>query len=150
MSSLGDKTCFGNPMAALFVFIFISAFSPIAQSQDLGLPSAPPSSSSSPSPSPPSGENPFLKLMRPPRKPIPLRWKIVIVLTALAIGSGSLWCAVRVWRKWNLFDREYHFPRPTTAALRFGAVRSGGHMATITFRDRAGPSATDALGGKNR
>ena len=84
-------------------------------------------------------DNPFLKLRRPPRKPIPLRWKIAIVLTGLAVGSGSLWCAIRVWRKWNLFDREYHFPRPTTAALRLGAVRSGGHMATITFRDRAGP-----------
>lgn len=100
-------------------------------------------------PSPASNENPFLKLMRPQRK-IPLRWKIAIAFVTIAGGSASLWFAVRVWRKSNLFDREYHFPPVATAALRLGATRSGGRMATITFRDRAGPNAIDASNSKNR
>jgi hypothetical protein len=137
MSSLRNKIRLRGAMAALLVSLFISALSPIAYAQGLAI------SSATPIPTPESEENPFLKLMRPPRKPIPLRWKIAIVLGALAVGSTSLWFALRVWRKSNLFDREYHFPRLATAALRLGAVRSGGHMATSTFRDRAGPGTTN-------
>ena len=93
-------------MAALLMSIITSVLSPSVHAQGLTF------SDATPIPSPSAEENPFLKLMRPPSKPIPLRWKIAIVLGAIVVGSGSLWLAVRVWRSSNLFDREYRFARP--------------------------------------
>jgi hypothetical protein len=42
--------------------------------------------------------------------------------------------SVRAWRSSNLFDRQYRFPAPGPAALRFGGNRCGGQLATLTFR----------------
>jgi hypothetical protein len=83
--------------------------------------------------------NPFRKLTLPSRKPMPVPWKIAIVLAVVVIASGTLWISIRVWGSANLFDRQYRFPAPGTAALRLGANRSGGHSATIRFGDRAAP-----------
>ena len=83
--------------------------------------------------------NPFRELTLPSRKPMPVAWKIAIVLAVVVIASGALWMSIRVWGSANLFDRQYRFPAPGTAALRLGANRSGGHSATIRFGDRAGP-----------
>ena len=118
-------------VAALLMSIFIIGLSSAANSQDLSIATATPT---------PSGqeENPFAKLASH-RKPIPLGLKIAIVLGAIVIASVPLWIAMRVWRSSNLFDRQYRFPQVETAALRLGANRSGGHMAVVTFRDRAGP-----------
>jgi|ERR1700682_1323537 len=72
-------------------------------------------------------------------KPIPLPWKIAIVATGLVVAASALLVSVRAWRSSNLFDREYRFPSVTNVALRLGANKSGGGMATIDFGDRAGP-----------
>lgn len=70
---------------------------------------------------------------------MPVQWKIAIVLAVVVIASGTLWIAIRVWGSANLFDRQYRFPAPETAALRLGANRSGGHSATLRFGERDGP-----------
>lgn len=114
--------------------ILLIAFSPVARSQGLSFSTATPTPASSA-----TEGNPFAKLARPPRKPIPLRWKIAIVLVALLIASAALWVSLRAWRSSNLFDRQYRFPTVETVDLRLGANKSGGHMAAITFRSRAGP-----------
>jgi hypothetical protein len=106
-------------------------FSPVLCAQTL-------SSSAVPSASANAG-NPFRKFTSPSRKPIPVQWKIAIVLAVVVIASGALWISIRVWGSANLFDRQYRFPAPDTAALRLGANRSGGHSATIRFGDRGGP-----------
>ncbi len=70
----------------------------------------------------------------PPSKPIP---KVVLIAGAavLLLVSGILLAkSVRTWRSSNLFDRQYRFPAPGPAALRFGGNRCGGHLATVTFR----------------
>jgi hypothetical protein len=74
-----------------------------------------------------------------PKKPPPRGLKIAIVAALLAIALVVLAFSVRAWRVGNLFDREYRFPVATTIAVRLGARRCGGCMATIKFRDRAGP-----------
>ena len=68
----------------------------------------------------------------------PSRKWILFVLAALAlIGGAFLWNAARVWRTANLFDHRYRFPAPARpAAMRFGAIRCGGQMATISFREK--------------
>ena len=47
----------------------------------------------------------------PPRKPIPLQWKIAIVLGGLTISAALLTIAARSWHTWNLFDRQYQIGR---------------------------------------
>jgi hypothetical protein len=74
-----------------------------------------------------------------PEKPLPRGLKISIAAVLLVIALVVLAFSVRAWRVGNLFDREYRFPIATSIAARLGARRSGGCMATITFRDRAGP-----------
>ena len=81
----------------------------------------------------------FARAQRAPSKPIPLGWKITIVATGFAVAASALLFSVRAWRSSNLFDREYRFPAVKSAALRLGANKSGGSMATVDFRDRAGP-----------
>jgi len=117
---------------ALSISLVITAFSPLAQSQDFSMNSATPT---------PTGkeENPFIKLASQRRKPIPLIWKVAIVLAALAAAAVALRISMRVWQSANLFDREYRFPTPAAAPLRLGGSRSGGHMATIGFDDRDRP-----------
>lgn len=75
----------------------------------------------------------------PPREPLPRSLKIAIAVALLTIALVVLVFSVRAWRVSNLFDREYRFPDAATIAVRLGAKRSGGCMATINFRDRAGP-----------
>ena len=53
--------------------------------------------------------------------------------------SGIFYAASRAWRSSNVFDRQYRFPEGGEAALRFGATRSGGHMATIKFEPKQRP-----------
>lgn len=74
------------------------------------------------------------------RKPIPRSWKIAIVASVAVLLAAALALSVRAWRAGNLFDREYRFPPVASAALRLGANRSGGGMATIKFRDRGDPN----------
>lgn len=69
-----------------------------------------------------------------PRKPIPLALKIAIVMSAAVASLALLAFAARRWRSWNLFDRQYRFPRAQNVALRLGATRSGGCMATLDLR----------------
>ena len=141
MSSAKNKVRLDRTIAGLLISIFLIAFVSSAGAQELQL------ATETPTPAV-TEENPFAKVASH-RQPIPLRWKIAIVLAAVAIGSISLWGSMRVWRASNLFDRQYHFPQLETAALRLGANRSGGRMATISFSDRAGPIRPQHSGGKN-
>jgi hypothetical protein len=86
----------------------------------------------------PEGPSEFARAQRAPSKPIPLHWKVTIVATGLVVAASALLLSVRTWRSSNLFDREYRFPAVTNVALRLGANKSGGCMATIAFGDRAG------------
>jgi hypothetical protein len=75
---------------------------------------------------------------QPPRPPQPAksipRVALITGAVVLLILTGLiLFRAVRAWRSSNLFDRQYRFPAPDPAALRFGADRCGGQMATINF-----------------
>src|ERR1700716_861924 len=81
----------------------------------------------------------FARAQRAPSKPISLGWKITIVATGFAVAASALLFSVRAGRSSNLFDREYRFPPVKSAALRLGANKSGGSMATVDFSDRAGP-----------
>jgi hypothetical protein len=82
-------------------------------------------------------------LAQPPRaqKSIPLRWKIAILGGSCVLAGAAFALALRTWRSSNLFDREYRFPVPEKVALRLGANRCGGAMATIDFR---APAAFDS------
>lgn len=66
-------------------------------------------------------------------KSIPIGWIIggagVLALATVALLYGSQ----RAWRSSNLFDRQYHFPVAEEAAVRFGAKKCGGHLATVHF-----------------
>jgi hypothetical protein len=70
-------------------------------------------------------------------KPIPVGWKIAIVAIVAMGGGFAVAFSLRAWRSSNLFDRQYRFPAGKTAALRLGANKSGGCMATIEFGRRA-------------
>ena len=70
----------------------------------------------------------------PPRKPIPKAVLIAGTAVLLLVSGILLVKSVRAWRSSNLFDRQYRFPAPGPAALRFGANRCGGQLATLTFR----------------
>jgi hypothetical protein len=87
----------------------------------------------------PEGPSEFARAQAAPSKPIPRVWKVTIVAIGLVVAGSALLFSMRAWRSSNLFDREYRFPRVTNAALRLGANKSGGCMATINFSDRAGP-----------
>lgn len=69
----------------------------------------------------------------PEEKPLPRSWLIGGGLAAILATAGIIYGASRVWRSSNLFDRQYHFPRPEKVALRFGGERCGGHLASVTF-----------------
>lgn len=91
---------------------------------------------------PPEGTQPeAAEQQRAARKPIPRSWKIAIAATAMVASLVVLAFSARAWRAGNLFDREYRFPSVASVAIRLGATRSGGCMATITFRDRGDPPA---------
>jgi hypothetical protein len=131
MSSLTKKFHMRPATVGLLTLILTCTMSLSGRSQDLSL------TKETPSQTVREGD-PFIKLV-PHREPIPLAWKIAIALGVLAICSGLLLISMRVWRSSNLFDRQYRFPKASTAALRLGGNRSGGLMASIKFGDRAGP-----------
>jgi hypothetical protein len=81
----------------------------------------------------------FARVQRVQSKPMPLSWKIAIAATAFVVGASALLFSMRAWRSSNLFDREYRFHEVTNVALRLGAKKSGGCMATIDFNEREGP-----------
>ncbi len=67
------------------------------------------------------------------REPFPAGWRRGLIAGATLLTFVILYRAARALRSANLFDRQYRFPKSTEAAFRFGATRSGGHMATIHF-----------------
>ena len=77
---------------------------------------------------------------QPVRQMLPVPVKLAILAGAFVIGAGALIFASRAWRSGNLFDRQYRFPPVANVALRLGANKSGGCMATIAFDD-----ATDSV-----
>lgn len=130
------KIFFSNrAKTALCLSILLIAFSPDAQPQELKLGTVTPTPS-------PVDQNPFAQFVQQKRKPIAMKWKIGAVLVVLAIAGVALWISARVWKSSNLFDRQYRFPAVQSAAIRLGANRSGGQVATILFRNRAGPPST--------
>ena len=65
------------------------------------------------------------------------KWMLLILAALAVVGGAFLWIAARVWRVANLFDHRYRFPGlAAPAAMRFGATRCGGQMATISFREK--------------
>ena len=124
-----------NCLRQLFVIVTLSmlvAFCPASFAQDAASPPSPSSATAIP-------ENPFVQSAGPSKKPTSPKIKIGIAFVLMMVAAGVLWISMRVWRAANLFDRQYHFPPPQTAALRLGANRSGGHLATVKFGDDASP-----------
>lgn len=80
------------------------------------------------------------------RKPIPASWTIAGAAATLIALAAVLYGAIRAWRSSNLFGRQYRLPVPREVALRFGASKSGGHMATLHFGDdpKIGASKTES------
>jgi hypothetical protein len=72
-----------------------------------------------------------------PAKPIPRAVLIAGAAVLLLVSSIVLVKSARAWRSSNLFDRQYRFPAPGPAALRFGGNRCGGQLATLKFRGAA-------------
>lgn len=62
---------------------------------------------------------------------IPLSWIIGGALAAALAIAILLLLSVRRWQSSNLFDRQYRFPVGPAPALRFGARKSGGHLARV-------------------
>lgn len=107
-----------------------------------------------PSPSPPVFQNrPFGPLPAPtpprpsvvrPRTPEPIARGPIVAGTAFAMlaGGAVLFFAIRAWRISRLFGRQYLFRVRDKVPLRFGGERSGGLMATASFR-HAGATPRD-------
>jgi hypothetical protein len=107
---------------ALFLSIVVFAAAPVAICQTQN-------------PSPDSSRA-LAQDQRPHTKPIPVGWKIAIVAIVAMGGGFAVAFSLRAWRSSNLFDRQYRFPPVAAAALRLGADKSGGCMATIEFGHR--------------
>ncbi len=123
----------------LSILLAVSIPAPGAFAQDLRLDGPRPLAT----PTPPVSTTPSA-LVRPGAlrsKPIPPRVKLAIVATTLVVALITFVFALRAWRSGNLFDRQYRFPPIPKVALRLGATRSGGRMATITFSDGDAASA---------
>ena len=126
-----------SALYALLLSILAVATTPLAISQPAPNPFDERRFLATATPTPTPGE--LIRETPMPGKPMPRSLKVSIVFAVLVIVSVVLFFSVRAWRVGNLFDREYRFPFATSIATRLGARRSGGCMATITFRDRAGP-----------
>jgi hypothetical protein len=72
---------------------------------------------------------------RPPQ-PLSRMSKLGVAAAVMLVSLIVLLFSIRAWRAGNLFDREYRFPPVASVAIRLGGNRSGGCMATISFRDR--------------
>ena len=66
-------------------------------------------------------------------QPIPLVWFVLAGLLALLGIVFLIRGSLREWQASNLFDRRYRFPPAPAARPRFGGVKSGGRMATVSF-----------------
>jgi peptidoglycan/LPS O-acetylase OafA/YrhL len=136
-----------RPMqAALLASIFAIILAPSVFSQTNQSNWATPRGMQTPTPTPaPSAQaaSVFIQARRA-QKPIPLGWKITIVSTAFVLAAVVMAFAVRAWHLGNLFDREYRFPAVAGAAVRLGANKSGGRMATIAFGDREGLTSSNS------
>ncbi|MEO5722485.1 MAG: hypothetical protein ABIR71_13595 [Chthoniobacterales bacterium] len=69
------------------------------------------------------------------KEPIPRSWWIGGIAAAVLFLAGILYGTARASRIANLFGRQFRFPKSENVALRFGGMRSGGHLATIRFGD---------------
>lgn len=86
----------------------------------------------------PRPETPLPKRHNPEdEKPIPREWIIGGIAAAVLVIAGILFRSARAWRSSNIFDQQYRFPVNDNPALRFGAHRCGGHMATIRLDGNA-------------
>ena len=68
-------------------------------------------------------------------KPIPFAWIVGGGVAGAIIIVAVLFGASRRWRSSNLFDRQYRFPIVHDPALRFGAKKCGGHLATVRMSE---------------
>jgi hypothetical protein len=87
---------------------------------------------------PPTTPIPAEEHRPPPARQIPPGW---FIGSGIVLALGSVWLlirSVRVWRAFNLFDRQYRFSQPQDVATRLGAERNGGHMAAIRFGEPPG------------
>ena len=75
-------------------------------------------------------------------EPIPTGWRIAGIVVGVLLLAALIYGASRAWLASNLFDRQYRFPIRSEAAIRFGANRCGGHMATLNL-ERAPVSKTE-------
>lgn len=89
-------------------------------------------------PQPP--EKPEYHPTEPPSEPIPEGWIIAGAGLAAAAVVALLYRSVRVWRSSDIFDREYRISPVESPALRLGAKRNGGQMATIHFGEPPPPA----------
>ncbi len=94
-----------------------------------------------PSPTP----KPTAAPLEEPSKPIPRGWIVGGAIAGALLAAGLFYGAARAWRESNLFDRQYRFPAVSGVAVRLGAEKCGGHLATVRFgpeRPRAAASET--------
>lgn len=76
-----------------------------------------------------------------PSRSIPRTVLIAGAAVLLMVSGIVLFKSARAWRSANLFDRQYRFPTPGPAELRFGGNRCGGQLATLKFRGAAEATA---------
>jgi hypothetical protein len=87
--------------------------------------------------------------MPTPAKPIPRAVLVAGGVVLLLVSGILLLKSARAWRSSNLFDRQYRFPSPGPAALRFGGNRCGGQLATLKFRSAPEARALAKSDGEN-
>ena len=75
---------------------------------------------------------------------LPLKVTLSIAAAFLVVGGVLLAFSLRRWHLWNLFDRQYRFPKVENFAARLGGKKSGGRMATIAFDNAAASNAPPA------
>lgn len=96
-------------------------------------------------PLPPPTQAPTKRLDLEEDKPIPPEWIYGGLAAAAIISAFIFWRSARLWRSSNLFDQQYRFPPNPQPALRFGAHRCGGNMATIRLENAAARPQRRAL-----
>jgi hypothetical protein len=128
----------------LSIFLLVSVPTAISQTDKpmFGDPGLPSPSAAPPVPTPKGPPSAFVQ-SRTVYK-LSLRIKLAIAGAILTVGLVAFAFSVRAWRSGNLFNRQYHFPPVATVALRLGANKSGGCMATIVFSDAPDSASEDS------
>jgi hypothetical protein len=126
MTTLQYRIRRGAVRLALLLSILSLAVVPIAFSQTNGQPPSTPSVT--------PGQ--LVETQSRSPKPLSRMSKLGVAATAMLVSLIVLLFSIRAWRAGNLFDREYRFPPVASVAIRLGGSKSGGCMATISFRDR--------------